>query len=513
MAAGAVASTGANAHIAHLIDPDRKWYNNWRLIRLHLWIVLLLITATTNGFDNSLMNSFQSLPQWENYFNNPQGGKLGLLNAIQNIGSLAGYPFAPYFSDGFGRRPTIWFGATIMLVGVAVQTAAHNLGMFIGARFCVGFGLTFAANAAPMLVTEISYPSYRAQLTSLYNSLWYSGNIIASWTTYGTEHIANTWSWRIPSLLQGLPSIFQFFLVLLAPESPRWLLSKGRGAQALKVLAYYHADGDELDPLVQYEFQEIRAALQLDRESSKNVGWKSLFSTPGNRKRMLLIIAIAWFSQWSGNGLVSFYLNKVFDAINITNPTDQLLITGILAIWNLFWAVFASFMVNRAGRRVLFLTSAGGMIIFFSMQTVCSARFAITQNPQAAHAVIAFIFLFYAAYDLAFTPLIVSYTVEILPYSLRAKGFNVFNFVISVALIFNQYVNPIALRNIAWKYYIVYCCWLVFEFVFLYFTVVETKNRTLEETAALFDGDDVAQHIDQPVQDVKHDDYDEKVSA
>ncbi|KAI0918808.1 hypothetical protein AcV7_006934 [Taiwanofungus camphoratus] len=218
-----------------------------------------------------------------------------------------------------------------------------------------------------MLVTEISYPSYRAQLTSLYNSLWYSGNIIASWTTYGTEHIANTWSWRIPSLLQGLPSIFQFFLVLLAPESPRWLLSKGRDAQALKVLAYYHADGDELDPLVQYEFQEIRAALQLDRESSKNVGWKSLFSTSGNRKRMLLIIAIAWFSQWSGNGLVSFYLNKVFDAINITNPTDQLLITGILAIWNLFWAVFASFMINRAGRRVLFLTSAGGMIVFFSM--------------------------------------------------------------------------------------------------------------------------------------------------
>lgn len=60
---------------------------------------------------------------------------------------------------------------------------------------------------------------------------------------------------------------------------------------------------------------------------------------------------------------------------------------------------------------------------------------------------------------------------------------------------------------------IVYCCWLVFEFVFLYFMVVETKNRTLEETAALFDGDDIAQHIGQPVQDVKHDDYDEKASA
>lgn len=58
------------------------------------------------------------------------------------------------------------------------------------------------------------------------------------------------------------------------------------------------------------------------------------------------------------------------------------------------------------------------------------------------------------ANSLAFTPLIVSYTLEILPYSLRAKGFNVFNFTISVALIFNQYVNPIALENIGWKYYV-----------------------------------------------------------
>lgn len=126
---------------------------------------------------------------------------------------------------------------------------------------------------------------------------------------------------------------------------------------------------------------------------------------------------------------------------------------------------------------------------------------------DAGHAVIAFIFLFYAAYDLAFTPLIVSYTVEILPYALRAKGFTIFNFTISLALIFNQYVNPVALGThyyssrkahlltpsflleaISWKYYIVYVVWLLFEIGFLYLYVVETRGRSLEETAALFDG-------------------------
>jgi MFS family permease len=130
------------------------------------------------------------------------------------------------------------------------------------------------------------------------------------------------------------------------------------------------------------------------------------------------------------------------------------------------------------------------MVVFFTLQTACSAVFQVQGSTGAAHAVIAFIFLFYASYEyisiylflasrtkstltsIAFTPLIVSYTVEILPYQLRAKGFNVFNFAISLSLIFNQYVNPIALGMsfvcvsppivnawsnidaIKWKYYV-----------------------------------------------------------
>ncbi|KAG8216731.1 hexose transporter [Butyriboletus roseoflavus] len=498
--------------LAHLVDPNRQWYNNRRLILLNAWIVLLLITSSTNGYDGSMMNGLQSLGQWESAFDNPSGGKLGLLNAIQNIGALAGYPFAPYVSDGIGRRRAVWFGATIMLIATAIQTAAQSVGMFIGARFLIGFGLTFAANAAPLLVTEISYPKYRAPLTSVYNSLWYLGSIIAAWTTYGTFQINNTWAWRLPSLLQGAPSIIQFVLILFAPESPRWLMNKGREEEALNILAYYHADGDTSDPLVQYEFQEIKAALEFDRTVAANVGWKSLIATPGNRKRMRIILALAFFSQWSGNGLVSYYLNKVFDQIGITGTGTQLLINGILQIWNLCWAVFAAFMVNRLGRRLLFLLSAGFMTLFYMAQAICFSEYAQHGSAGAGHAVIAFIFLFYAAYDIAFTPLIVSYTVEILPYHLRAKGFNLFNFVISVALIFNQYVNPIALEALGWKYYLVYVCWLACEFVFLWFFVVETKNRTLEETAALFDGEDAIEKIAHRAEahEVHEDDVPEK---
>jgi MFS family permease len=135
-----------------------------------------------------MMNSLQSLKQWNAYFDTPAGSQLGLLNAIQNIGSLAAYPFAPYISDGFGRRMTVFLGALIMVGGVIIQTCATSVNMFIGARLMIGFGVTFAQNAAPMLVTEVAYPPYRASMTSLYNSLWYSGAIMcvpSSITTMG----------------------------------------------------------------------------------------------------------------------------------------------------------------------------------------------------------------------------------------------------------------------------------------------------------------------------------------
>lgn len=100
------------------------------------------------------MNGLQSLVTWRNAFNNPTGGMLGLLNAIQvsnshlhekvrlprifiysqNIGALAAYPFAPYLSDGVGRRPAVFIGAVIMCGATALQTASQSVGMFIGAR-------------------------------------------------------------------------------------------------------------------------------------------------------------------------------------------------------------------------------------------------------------------------------------------------------------------------------------------------------------------------------------------
>ena len=84
---------------------------------------------------------------------------------------------------------------------------------------------------------------------------------------------------------------------------------------------------------------------------------------------------------------------------------------------------------------------------------------------------------------MAYSPLIVLYTLEILPFSIRAKGYAIFAFTVSASLVFNQYINPVALAAMGWKYYIVYCAWIGFELGYVYLFLIETRNRTLEETA------------------------------
>lgn len=130
------------------------------------------------------------------------------------------------------------------------------------------------------------------------------------------------------------------------------------------------------------------------------------------------------------------------------------------------------------------------MLISFSIVTGLSGSFAMTGNAPTGTAVIPFLFIFYLGYDIALTPLMVAYPVEIWPYRLRAKGLTVALMVSLACVFFNTFVNPIALESIAWKYYLVFLAVLVIMLVSVWFGYPETRGRTLENVAYLFDGED-----------------------
>lgn len=176
--------------------------------------------------------------------------------------------------------------------------------MFLISRFFLGNGIPFAIVAASSLIGELSYPKERAVLTSLFNASWFIGSIVAAGITLGTFAMPNSWSWRIPSLLQVFPSLLQIGFMWLLPESPRWLISKDRGDEALAILIEYHAEGDPNSAFAKAEFAQIQTTLAIEAEASKR-SWREMVATPGMRKRVLIASALGLFTQWSGNGLIS----------------------------------------------------------------------------------------------------------------------------------------------------------------------------------------------------------------
>lgn len=149
-------------------------------------------------------------------------------------------------------------------------------------------------------------------------------------------------------------------------------------------------------------------------------------------------------------------------------------------------------LVDRLGRRTLFLWSAVGMLLSFVIWTACSAVFDSTQEKPLGNTVIAFVFIFYFHYDIAYTPLLLGYPTEIFPYSIRSKGLTLELLSVYGSLIVLAFVNPIALDNIGWHYYIFFCCFDVVVLAVTWFAFPETKGYSLEEIAEVFDGPSIA---------------------
>ncbi|KAK1984185.1 lactose permease [Colletotrichum cereale] len=361
--------------------------------------------------------------------------------------------------------------------------------MFIISRWLLGAATAFIAQPAPILITELAYPTMRGKISALYNTFFFLGAILAAWSTFATFRLPSTWAWRIPSMLQGAIPAVQVTFFYFVPESPRWLVAHGKTEQAREVLVRHHAGGDASSALVDYEIREIEENVRLETEAVKDSSYLDLLKTAPNRRRTLIACIVGVGAQWSGSNPVSYFLTLVLNTVGITATRDQALINGLLQLFNWIAAVFAgAMMVDRIGRRKLFLTSTGGMLVCYVVWTILTSVFSRTKDERAGYAVVAFIFIYFFFYDIAWTPLLMSYPVEIFPYTQRGRGLTVTLGTTFTSLIIGQFCNPIGLATLGWKYYIVFCVLLTILFFLIWLLFPETKGRTLEQIAEVFDG-------------------------
>lgn len=438
------------------------------------------------------MNGLQSVSHWQSYFGTPEGATLGFFNAAYPLGGIAGVFLISPIADGLGRRIGLATGAALCCLGAALQGGAINIAMFVISRVIIGAGSVVVAGVGAPYITEIAHPAQRSTATALFLTFYSVGSIVAGWCTFGTFRIDGTASWRIPSALQGFPSVIQLLFVWFVPESPRWLISKGRNEEALAVLAKYHGEGDQNDAVVQFEYAEIQSALSAEHSATDFTIFsflRELVTGPGNRRRLFIMVWAAISSQMSGNAFVSYYLSPILTSVGLTSDLQQTLINATNQMLSWFSAVYFATLPAKLGRRTLFLCSLCAMWVVDICITAGSAMFAKDPtNKAASYTVVVFLYLFSPAYNLGFNGNLGLYIPEILPFHLRTKGLSFFYFVQFCFMILSTFAVPIGLENINWRFYTIFVVWVVVEFIGVYLMFPETKGPTLEDIAYIFDG-------------------------
>ncbi|KAG7097467.1 hypothetical protein E1B28_004810 [Marasmius oreades] len=486
-----------------------KWWKDPGLRKNVAWTCLLYLGLFSFGYDSSLITGMIASPRWNAYFNHPDKTRLGLIVASLYFPSVVCAPLIAISLDGLGRKYSVFLGCFGFILGSLISCFANSLGMLIAGRAILGATNFLTIAACACLINEILHPRLRGIFSALMMTSLKVGQIVGAWVPFATLSWKSDWSWRLPFLLQALGAFIMIPFMPFCPESPRWLVSKGKEEQALIILSKYHANGDHADELVQNEMEEIVTNIRKEKEN-KQTSWKVMFKTPGNRRRMAVLTLCATGVVFTGNTVVSNYVAPTLRLIGITSPVQITGINGGLTIMSTFSATAGSLCVDIFGRRPIWLGSTTAVLILFSILTALMSSFIQAPNKSLAVAYIVVLYLYDIAFSFAWLPLTALYVTEILPFSLRAKGMAYFTTLQSLLIAVALFVNPIGIASITWKYYIIYVGIIVLHLVLVYYLFIETKGRTIEEVALVFDKIPVTREGPSLERPAEGESYDEK---
>ncbi|CAO2148754.1 unnamed protein product [Urochloa humidicola] len=426
---------------------------------------------------------------------------IGIMNLYSLIGSLA----AGRTSDWIGRRRTVLLVAAVFVSGSLLMGLAAGYAMLMAGRFVAGVGVGYAIVVAPVYTTEIAPASARGLLTSLPDAFINFGVLLGYVSNFAFARLPLRLGWRVMLGAGVAPAALLAFLVLVLPESPRWLAMQGRLADARAVLERTSGTPEEAAE----RLAGIKAAAGIPSDLDGDVVsvprgednrdetrvWKELVFAPSPPMRRILLTALGvqFFQQASGIDAVLLYSPRVFQSAGIAGDNRLLGTTCAVGATKTLFIVVAAFLADRVGRRPLLLSSAGGMFIaLVGLGTGLTVVGHQHQHPGAeitwAIALCIVSTLAYVSFfSVGLGPLTSVYTTEVFPLRVRALGFGVgvtCNRVTS-GVISMSFLSLSKAVTTGGSFFL-YAGMAALACVFFFVCLPETRGQTLEETGKLF---------------------------
>lgn len=373
------------------------------LLRLYPILFVAFMNSAANGFDGNTFGGVSSVPDFQARFGTNVAASNGFLAAIYILGNVLGSFVAGPLADGLGRKKGMIVANIVTVIGTAVQAAATKRRDMIAGRVVLGIGSVMLGPSAQSYTVEISHPAYRGVMMGLYNGCYFIGAIVSTWLEYGiVNDTKGELNWRLPMATQALPCAIVLAFIWFLPESPRWLMSRGRDQEARAILAKYHGDGDPEHEIVQLEMEEMSEAIETTGSDKKWWDYRGLFNSKGNRHRMFLVLCVGFFGQIDLPP-TSYYMPLMAQEAGVTSEKQRLLLNALQSPIMTIGTLLGVRFIDKAGRRPMLMGSSTVCSFCVMMVIICGAL--LSKNSALGLTGISFVYVFLFAFAFVWTPM------------------------------------------------------------------------------------------------------------
>ncbi|KAK2397742.1 putative polyol transporter [Trifolium repens] len=472
-------------------NSEEEYQKNNIVHHLNKYALAGAILASTNsillGYDIGVMSGAVIYIRQDLKISSVQVEILvGCLNVCSLIGSLA----SGKTSDMIGRRFTIMIAALTFLIGALLMGLAPSFTFLMFGRVIAGIGVGFSLMISPVYVAELSPDLTRGFLTSLPEIFITIGILLGYVSNYALSSLPLGLNWRIMLGISAFPAILIALGVLAMPESPRWLVMKGKLEEAKQVLIRTSENKGEAE----FRLAEISKAASNSRAFSRNGQgvWKELLITPTRPVLRILIAAVGvnFFMQASGNDAVIYYSPEVFREAGIQDEKQLFGVTIIMGIAKTCFVFISALVLDKFGRRPMLLLGSLGMAVsLFGLGMGCTLLQNSDEKPiWAISLCVVAVCATVSFFSMGLGPTTWVYSSEIFPMRLRAQG-------TSLAISVNRLISGVVSMSFLsiseeitfGGMFFVLAGVMVLATLFFYYFLPETKGKSLEEIEALFD--------------------------